>query len=168
MQIVQHHPAVLDPGRDSLADGLRLLHNLLEHEVGIAALFRRGYIPVHHAVLFLHRHQFVVEHINGVCRQHGDLSVVHVGHIPGVLDDGRDVGGNEVAVFSIAQNQRTVLPGSDECVGVIRADDAEGIGPLDPPQHTAHGLQHIMALVIVVFQQLGHYLRVCVGLEGDA
>ena len=51
MHVVQHHPAVPDAGGDGLADGLGLLEDLLEHEVGIAPLFRRGNVPVHMAVV---------------------------------------------------------------------------------------------------------------------
>ncbi len=70
--------------------------------------------------------------------------------------------------FPVADDERAVLPGGDEGVGVVGADDAEGIGALDPPQAAAHGLQHVVALVVVELQQLGHHLRVRVGGEVDA
>ena len=168
VQVVQHHPAVPDAGGDGLADRLRLLHDLLGHEVGVAALLRRGHIPVHQAVGLIHRHQLVVKHIHAVGGEDGDLPVVHVHHVPGVLDDGRHVGGDEVAVLPVADDEGAVLPGGDEGVGVVGADDAEGVGALDPPQAAAHGLQHIVALVVVELQQLGHHLRVRVGGEVDA
>ena len=52
-------------------------------------------------------------------------------------------------------------------ISIVGADDAQGVGPLDPPQAAAHGLQHVAALVIVMLQQLGHHLRVRVGGEAD-
>ncbi len=168
MEVVQHHPAVPEPGRDRLADGLRLLHDLLEHEMGIAALFCRGHVPVHLVMLLFHRHQLVVKHVDAVRRQHGDLPVVHIGHIPGVLDDGRHVGGKIVAVLTKAQDQRAVLPGGNEGIGIVGTDDAQGVGALDAPQAPAHGLQHAVALVVVIFQQLGYHLRVRVGGEDHA
>ena len=155
-------------GGDGLADRLRLLHDLLGHEVGVAALLRRGHVPVHQTVGLLHRQQLVVKHVHAVGGEDGDLSVVHVHHIPGVLDDGRHVGGDEVAVLAVADDEGAVLPGGDESVGIVRADDAEGVGPLDPPQAAAHGLQHVVAFVVVELQQLGHHLRVRVGGEVDA
>ena len=168
LQVVQHHPAVPDAGGDGLADGLRLLHDLLGHEVGVAALLRRGHVPVDGAVGLFHRGHLVVEHVHAVGGEDGDLPVVHVGHVPGVLDDGRHVGGDEVAVLPVADDEGAVLPGGDEGVGIVGADDAEGIGALDPPQAAAHGLQHVVALVVVELQQLGHHLRVRVGGEVDA
>ena len=168
MQIVQHHTAVPDAGGDGLADRLRLLHDLLGHEVGVAALLRCGHIPVHQTVGLLHRQQLVVKHVHAVGGEDSDLPIVHVHHVPGVLDDSRHVGGDEVAVLTVADDEGAVLPGGNEGVGVIRTDDAEGVGPLDPPQAAAHSLQHVVAFVVVELQQLCHHLRVRVGGEVDA
>ena len=85
-----------------------------------------------------------------------------------MLQNGRHVGGDVVAVLPVAQQQRGVLPGGDEGVGVVRADDAQGVGPLQPPQAAAHGLQHIAALIVVELQKLGHHLGVGVRGEGGA
>ena len=38
---VQYDPPVRDTGRNCLADRFRLLHDLLEHEMRVAAFFRR-------------------------------------------------------------------------------------------------------------------------------
>ena len=168
VQVVQHHPAVPDAGRDGLADGLGLLHDLLEHEVRIAALLGGGHVPVHLAVLLLHRHQLVVEHIHGVGGQDGDLAVVHISDLPGVLQHGGHVGGDIVAALAVADDEGTVLPGGDQGVGIVGTDDAQGVGALDPAQAAAHGLQHIAALVVVELQQLGHHLGVRIGVECDA
>ena len=167
MQVIQHHAPVPDAGRDGLANGLRLLHDLLEHEVGIAPLLRRGYIPVHLAALLLHRHQLVVEHVHGIGGQHRDLPVVHVADGAGVFQHRRHVGGDEVAPIPVTDDQGTVLPGGDEGVGIVGADNAEGVGAFDPPQAAAHSLQHIPTLIVVELQQLGHHLRVRIGLKGN-
>ena len=84
-QIVQHHPAVPDPGGDGLADGLRLLHDLLEHEVGVAALFRGGNVPVDVAVGLIDGVSISsLKTLTPSARQHGDLAVLHVNDIPGM------------------------------------------------------------------------------------
>ena len=57
--------------------------------------------------------------------RYSDLPIVHVHHVPGVLDDSRHVGGDEVAVLTVADDEGAVLPGGNEGVGVIRTDDAE-------------------------------------------
>ena len=91
VQVLHHNPAVPDAGRDGLAHGLGLLHDLLEHEVGIAPLLRGGHIPVHLAVGLFHGDHLIVKDVDAVSGEHGNLPVVHVDHVPGVLDDGRHV-----------------------------------------------------------------------------
>ena len=85
-----------------------------------------------------------------------------------MLDDSGHVGGNEVPLVAVAQDQRAILPGGDEGVGVIGADDAKGVGTLDAPQDTAHGLQHTVAFLVMEFQQLRHHLGIRFGGEGHA
>ena len=166
--VVQHHPALPDAGRDGLAHGLRLFQDLLEHEVGISPLLGGGRVPVDVAALLLQGLQIVVEHVHALGGQHGDLPVVHIGHVPGMPDDGRGVGGDEVLPLAEADDQRAVLPGGDEGVGIVRADDAEGVGAFNAPQAPAHGLQHVAALVVMELQQVGHHLAVGLGREGHA
>ena len=136
--------------------------------MGIAALFRGGNIPVDVAVGLFDGVHLRVEHADALCRQYGDLPVLHVDDVPGVADDGGHIGGDEVLAFAAADDEGTVLPGGDQGVGIVGADDAEGVGAFDPPQHPAHGFQHVMAFVIVELQQLGHHLRVGLRLEGHA
>ena len=161
--VVQHHPALPDTGENGFLQGLRLFQNLLEHEVGEAALLGGGRVPVDAAVLLLQGVQLIVEHIHTLRRQHGDFPVVHIGHVPGVADDGGGVGGDEVLPLPKADDQRAVLPGGNQGVGVVRADDAEGIGPLDAPQAPAHGFQHVPALLVVKLQEVGRDLGVRLG-----
>ena len=168
VQVVQHHPAIPDAGRNGLADGLRLLEDLLEHEMGVAALFRGGNVPVDVAVSLFDGVHLIVEEADALRRQNGDLPVLHIDDIAGMGDNGRHVRGNEVLSLSAADNEGAVLPGGDEGVWIVGADDTESIGAFDAAQNPAHSLQHVMALVIVELQQLGHHLRVGVRLECHA
>ncbi|MPM81834.1 hypothetical protein SDC9_128891 [bioreactor metagenome] len=152
LHIVQHNPALPDTGGDGAANSVRLLHNLLEHEVGVATLFSGRNVPVHGAAGFFHRDKLTVKHVDAPGRHHRDFPVVHIGHVPGVFNHCRHVGGNKIAVLAIAQDQRTVLPGGNQRIRIVGADDAEGIGTLNTPQDAAHGLQHVVAFVVVKLQ----------------
>lgn len=68
----------------SLQVGLlpRLFQDLLEHEVGMAALFRGGNVPVHLAVFFLDRRHLIIKDINGLRRHNRNLPVVHIDDVP--------------------------------------------------------------------------------------
>ena len=106
--------------------------------------------------------------LDAVARQHGDLAVFHVGHVARVLDDGRHVGGEEVATLAVAEQQRRVLARGDDAVGAVGAEHTEGVRALDAAQHAAHGLQKVVTLVVIEFEQLRHDLGIGLGLEGDA
>ena len=164
-QVLKHHAASLDPGGGGLADGGGLLHDLLEHEVGVAALFGGVHLPVHMVVLLLHRAQLAVVYPDAAAGQNGQLPVVHIGDVPGVADQGRHVGGDEVLPIAEAQQQGGVLPGGHQPVGIVGADDAQGIGPVHRVQQAVHGLKEVAAVAVVIIQQLGHHLRVRLGLE---
>jgi hypothetical protein len=165
VQLIQHHPPLLDAWKHGLAECLGLLHDLLGHEVLVPALFGGGDLPVHVAALLLNGPEIGVIDPQVVGGELGNLPVVQVAHLPGVLDEGGHVGGQIVGPLPIAQNERAVLPGGDEPVGAVGADNAQGVGPLDAVQCLHHRVQDIP--VIVVFQQLGHHLGIRLGDEGD-
>ena len=165
VQLIQHHPPLLDAWKHGLAECLGLLHDLLGHEVLVPALFGGGDLPVHVAALLLNGPEIGVIDPQVVGGELGNLPVVQVAHLPGVLDEGGHVGGQIVGPLPIAQNERAVLPGGDEPVGAVGADNAQGVGPLDAVQCLHHRVQDIP--VIVVFQQLGHHLGIRLGDEGN-
>ena len=168
LQIAEDDPAVLHARGDGAAQRLGLLHDLLEHEVLIAALFRGGNLPVDGKVLLFDLLLECVVDLDALARQHGDLAVLHIGHVARVLDDSRHVGGEEIAALAVAEQQRRVLARGDDAVRTVGTEHAERVSALDAAQHAAHGLQKVVALVVVEFEQLRHDLGIGLGLEGDA
>ncbi len=140
LEIVEDDLAVLDARGDGAAQRLGLLHDLLEHEVLVASLFRGGNLPVDGEVLLFDSLPERVVDLDAVARQHGDLAVLHIRDIARVLDDGRHVGGEEVAALAVAEQQRRVLARGDDAVGAVGAEHTERVCALDAAQHTAHGL----------------------------
>ena len=165
-EVLEVHPAVLDPGEDGPAQGLGLLHDLLEHEVLIAALFRRVDLPVNVGDLLFHRLHQVVVALDALPGEHREFPVLHVDDFPGVLDNGGNVGRQELAAVAQAQDQRAVLPGRDDAIRLISADDAQRVGALDAAEHLAHRLEDVA--LVEVLHKLGHHLGVRLRLEGDA
>ena len=165
-EVLEIDLVVLDAGEDAPAQGLGLLHDLLEHEVLIAALLGGIDLPVHLADLLLDGLHQVVIALDAVPGEDGHLAVLHIAHLPGVADDGGDIAGQEVAAVAIAQDQGAVLAHGDELVGEVGAQDAQGIGPLDAAQDPAHGLQNVA--LVEILDELGHHLGVRLRGEGDA
>lgn len=163
-QIVQDHPPILDTWKDRIPEGFGLLHDLLGHKVLVTALFGGGDLPIHVAALLLHRLEQRVVDLDPVGGQNRDIPVVQIGDLTGVLDDGGHIGSQKVEPLAVAQDQRTILPGGDQLVRPVGADDAEGIGALDAVEHLDHRAQQIvLAVLIVVFQKLRHHLRIGLG-----
>ena len=160
-EILQKHLSVPDPGEYGPAHSLRLLHDLLEHEVLIAALFRRIHFPVYVGDLFLHRLHQVVIALDTVFGQHCHLAIIHISHIPGMADDSGNVAGQEAAALTIAQNQRAVLTHRNQLIRLVGADNAQRVGSLDPAHYPAYRLQdaHLVGFT-KIFDQLGHHLGI--------
>ena len=117
-------------------------------------------------MFLFHRFQEDVIDLDALAGEDGDLAVLHVGHVPGVLDEGGHVAGHHVEPVAVAQHQRTVLPGGDELFGMLGADDAQAVGAFDAVEHLLHGVQDVPLIVVV--QQLGHHFRVRIRVEQDA
>jgi len=77
-------------------DALRLLHDLLQHEVREAALLDLLQIPIDAADAFLDRLRIEVGDAIGIARQHCHLTVVQVHHVTRVLENGRHIACNVV------------------------------------------------------------------------
>ena len=161
-QFLQRHPAVLNPGEDGVPEGLGLLHDLLGHEVLIAALLRGGDLPIHMMALLLHGLEVgVAVDLDALPGEDGNLPVLQVAHLPGVLEEGGDVAGQEAEAVAAAQDQGAVLSGGDELVGAVGAQNAQGVGPLDAVEDLGDGLHDVPP--VVVLQKLGHHLGVGLG-----
>ena len=62
--------------------------------------------------------------------RYSDLPIVHVHHVPGVLDDSRHVGGDEVAVLTVADDEGAVFPHGEELLRAVGTDNAQGVACL--------------------------------------
>ena len=154
-----------DAGGKAPAQGLRLLHDLLEHEVLVPALLGGINFPIYGDDLFFDRLHQVVVTLNALPGEDGQLPVLHVAHPARVTQDGSDITGNEIAPLPVTQNQRAVLSDGDDLVGTVGAQDAQGVGSLDAVEHPAHGLEQVA--VVEVLDELGHHLGVGLRGEGD-
>jgi hypothetical protein len=75
--------------------------------------------------------------VRAVLADDDDLAVLHEHHVFGVIQDGRDVGGDEVLVVADADDQRRSLAGGDQPVGLVGRHGDEGIDAAQARQHLA-------------------------------
>ena len=164
--LLQIGQAVLDAGRNGIANGGGLLVNLFQHEVGIAALADCLHIPVRRFQLFLHRLSKGIVDLHAVTVQHGDLLVFQQIVIPCVLDDCRHIRGNEALALANAHDQRAFTAHGIHLIRMVGEDDAQRIGALQVTDGLGNRLNG--TAVIAVVQQPCHHFRVRVAGEGHA
>ena len=153
---------------DRAADGLRLLVDLLEHEVGVAALLGGGHVPVDVVARLFDRAAVFVKDLDAAPGQDGHLAVLHVRYGARVRDDRRHVRRDEAAPLAVADEKRRVLAGGDDPIRRIGAEDAEGVGPLEAVEHLIDRVHDVVAVVEEVFKKLRDDLRIGIGGERDA
>ncbi len=101
-----------------IADGARLLENLLEHEMLIAALFRFDGIPKNVRHLPLHAAAIEIGEPDALRREDRHVAVGEEEHVLRVGENGRDVAGDEVLVIADADHHRRAHAGGNDFVGV--------------------------------------------------
>ena len=102
----QLRQAILHPGADRCRDGGGLLVDLLEHKVGVAALFRGFHIPVCGQLFALHCLAELVIEADALCRAHGHVPFLQHAVAAGVLEQRRDIRGHKVFALAPAYDER--------------------------------------------------------------
>ena len=127
LEALQNDFPVLHPWLNGGLQGPGLLHNLLEHKMLIAALFRRLGIPHDPGQGLLNLPAAAV--INGdlLRREGGKLPILQVNDGAGMADEGSDIGGEEVLPGAHAQDQGAGVFDGDQLTGVLITDHAQGV-----------------------------------------
>ena len=144
--VLEADRVVLDARLYSVGNCLGLLHDLLEHEVLIAALFCGGHIPVDRLDFLLDNVAELV-HDNDLIRTNdSDLVVIEDDEAAGTADDSGDVGGNHVLTLADADNERIVAAGRNDFLRVVHGHNAERVGAAQTLYGREDGLRQILLL----------------------
>ena len=156
--------------RDALthrvADCLRLLIDLLEHEVLVAALLSCLSIPVDLKDLLRHRLAAAVRDLDGILRDDSELTIVEDVGAARARDDGRDIRRDEILALTDADDERVVLLRADELVRLSLAHEDERVRTLDAVQHLAYRRDEIA--VVDLFEKVCDDFRIRLRLEDMA
>ena len=80
-----HHLPILNPGPNGIPERPRLLMNLLQHKMGVAAPLCVGEFPSNLFRFFLHRLAVDIIKRSAVCCKCHHVAVVQIGHLAGVF-----------------------------------------------------------------------------------
>ena len=131
----------------------------------VAALFGRFGVPFDGGGLLFDLFAVDVVEGDGIGRQAGDLQVIDIIDGAGILEQGRHVGGDEVAVFGLAHDQRAVLAHGVDHAGAVGKQHAQRVGAAHVQHHAGDGLERVAGGLagIIVVDQLGHDLGIGLG-----
>ncbi len=84
-----------------------------------------------------------------------------------MLEDGRDVGGQELLVLADADDERAVAARAYQQIGLFAADDGDGVGAVDPLQGQPRRQFEVVPRLneVVVFDQVRKHFGIRLGAE---
>jgi hypothetical protein len=158
--------AMIDAAPEAGLDRLALLVDLLEHVVWVAAEFDR--LEVEFDLLDLRRDGEVVDRrrVEALRRELADVVVVERERLGRVGDDGRGIGADDVLAVADSDDERRALPGDDERIRLMLADDGDGVRAGDLAECGLHRLLEVA--VVELADQLAEHLGIGVAREDAA
>lgn len=148
-----------------IAHDARLLVDLLEHKVGIAALFGHIQIPIDVSDLGLDDIAGLVGILDTRRRELGKLTVFEHHDIAGGIDKRDHVGGNVGAGLAHADYDRGILAGHGDHSGLVSAHGGQTIGTNHVGACLAHGGHQVVRLGIGLFDQMREDLGIGLALK---
>ena len=150
-------------GSQGVANCLRLLVNLLQHEMLIAALFSCLSIPVNLKYLLGNWLAQAIGNPYGILLYNSNLSIIYDIGATGTGNNSRNIGSDEILIITQTNNHRVVLLGANQLIRVILAHEYDGIGTLNALNNLTNGCLEIA--VINFFQKMGQNLSIRVRQE---
>ena len=168
--IVQTHrrkvdAAILDIGVHGITDCLRLLKDLLQHEMLITAFFCGFLIPFNLHQLFLDLIPVDIVEMDFLPGQLRDLQIIDIVNSPHTVQDRRYIRRDKMSRLIFSDDQRAVLTGRKNFARIIREQDTKCIGTPDTQHGTAQSLQRCARLLIIIIDQLRSDLRICLRIK---
>ena len=160
---------VLHDAVQRIPDRGRLFVDFLEHEMLVAALFRRFGVPgdLRQGKLHLVPVQVVEQNLSG--RNPGHLQVVDIVNLPRIFQDGRHVGRQVRFPVRHTKDHRGILPRRENLVREILEHQRQGIAAADTYHGPRDGVHRPdFVFLVVVIHKLDGHLGVRVAVEGVA
>ena len=138
-QLVDIELAAVHAPHERVAYHARLLVDLLEHEVGVAALLRHVDIPIDMGDGGLDRSALGIGVGDALGRETGELVVLEHHHVARGVDDGDDVGGHVAAARAAPDDDGAVLARHGDHARLVGAHRCQAVGAHHVRARLAHG-----------------------------
>ncbi len=117
------------PAPHGILQGVRLLHDLLQHEVVVPPLLDLAKRPLQLVHLLFQGFVLDGRHFVSGATQGGHFSILQVHDLPGVLHERGSVGTHEILAVAHAQDEGTPIAGHDEKVRILPRHDGDAVRP---------------------------------------
>ena len=126
--LVEEHATLLerDPAENRLARRVRLLEDLLQHEVLVARAFGHDRVPQHTLHGFRELAPGPIGERHAVPRHHRHLLVAEEHDVARVAQDSRDVGCDEELAIAHADHHRRAVPDGNDLAGIVGGHEHDG------------------------------------------
>ncbi len=149
-------------------DRLRLLEDLLEHEVLESTLLDLVEIPVDAAYALFDSASLEIEDYVPLAGDHAHFAVVQIHDLAGMRENRRRVAGDEILAVANADQQWAALAGANDLVRIVGRDHRDAVCPFDEVQGVDDGILEHLTVAQRGFDQVGEHLRVRFGHKGVA
>ena len=151
----------------TVCEALRLLEDLLQHEVRIATLFYLSEIDVHRLHLQLLFFAKDTHHMQTLAAlDDSNITVFEIHHLIGILHNRTGVGTDKELVLTDTHHQRTLFAGSHNLIGIPLVEHSDGVGTNHLIERHLNGLQQRKVLLHHhILNELHQHLGIRIALE---
>lgn len=143
-----HEPVISDATADRVRHGLGLFADLLGHEARPAALVGGGRVPLHFEGRGLDGVALEVGDLDALGRDRDHLALADREGVARELDESGDVGAEEVLALAQPDDERGVLAGADDEVGLVLVHGEEGERALEAAHDASERRTQVARLLV--------------------
>ncbi len=137
---------------DGLCNCLRLLMDLLEHEMRVAGFLCGFDTPLYLVDGFFFPPSIVAEDSAPISGQDANFLVIQIHDFICMLEDGRHIRSDEMPLIPHADDKGTLVAHCDEFSRLLQGEDSKGIAPFQLMERQSCGLFQRDAFVEFLYQ----------------
>ena len=152
----------IDTATHAIKNTLRLLKNLLKHEMRITTFLYHAKVYIHSAHLMVN---FLVAYGDNVYTfitiDNSNIAIFKIYHLIGIFHNRRSIRCQEIFSFAQANDKRTCLTSCNNYIGIILVEHRNSIRAYHLLEGTLYSLQQLAVMFhFIVLYQLNQYLGI--------
>ena len=150
---------------NGVLNGLRLLMDLFQHKVLIAALLSSSCIPLDLHNVFLNLFTVDIVEMDLITGKLRNFKIADIINSSGLIQDRRNIRSDKASVLALSNDQRTVLAGCKQFARIVLENNTKCIRTADTEHCSGDCFQRSSGFLIVVIYQLHSHFCICLRIE---